>query len=1057
MKNINALIEGISEFVIKFRYVVVVVLSFLVFSIWEFSGPLTFANSYEVFFSKENPDLEAFNNLQATYSKNDNFLFVIEPEDGKVFTKENLKLVKELTAEAWKLPFSKRVDSITNFQYSYGLDDNIVVEDLISEVDSIDQSILKSKKIIALSEPLLVKNLITEDASVTAINVVLQYPGKSIFEVPTAAAQARLLRNKLEEKYKGVDISLSGVSMLNNAFSESGYLDSINLIPKMYMILIVITLLVLRSFFLTVSTLIIVACSAFVGMGFGALVGIQLTPISNAASIIILTLAIADSIHILTSLKMYLKQGLGKKKAICEAISSNFLPVTVTSITTIVGFLALNFSDSPPFWHLGNMTAVGIFAAWFLSLIMLPALVAIFPLKENYKEEPNLLDKAMEKLSAVVISKSKYFTIGLGLVTVLLVIQIPNIEYNDQWRMYFSEKLEFRQETDKTIKHFGMYPIEYSIPALGAEGISDPEYLQNLNKFTAFLREQNHVVHVFSLTDIFKRLNKNIHANSDDFYSIPKDKNLSQQTLLLYELSLPYGLDLNDRVNVDKSASRVTVTLTEASTIETKEFLDSTNAWIRTNLPEYMQNVRPTSAQVMFTYITDRNVESMIIGMIVAVIAIAIILAFALKSITLGFVSLIPNSLPIFATFGFWALIDGEVGFSVAAVASISLGIIVDDTVHFLSRYIRARDAEKMPTVKAIRYSFVTVGKPIIYNTLILAVGFFVMATSTFKINADLGLLTMITILFALVFDLFLLPSILLYTDRFSRSKTGENVLFSENVKATSTSYILVTLAILILFFLFSGKTWATSTEAPSKESIAKGYEVSARSDRSDNGFGSSEVALKMVLTNAAGEKAVRTLKIMTLERDSERVGDKSLIVFETPFGMEGTALLSHAKIGDPDSQWIYLPSLKRVKRLSTRNKSGPFVGSEFAFEDFTGLELNKYSYEWLREEACGDLICDVVARYPLYEFSGYSKQISWVDQKDFQVRKVTFYDRKSELFKVLNFKNYKNYDGVFRSHELEMINYQTNKQSTLIYDDYVFSKDFKNNDFEKGALKNLR
>ncbi len=238
---------------------------------------------------------------------------------------------------------------------------------------------------------------------------------------------------------------------------------------------------------------------------------------------------------------------------------------------------------------------------------------------------------------------------------------------------------------------------------------------------------------------------------------------------------------------------------------------------------------------------------------------------------------------------------------------------------------------------------------------------------------------------------------------------------------------------------------------------IERGFEIAARSDRTDLGFGDSEVELTMVLRNAAGQESSRSLKITTLEKPDESVGDKSLVVFDTPRDIEGTALLSHAKILDPDDQWLYLPALKRVKRISSANKSGPFVGSEFAFEDFTAIELNKFDYTYVREEQCGEFICDVVERTPRYENSGYTKQVSWVDQTDFQLRKVEFYDRRGDLLKVLELTDYRNYDGVWRAHKLSMSNVQTNKQTDLIYGDYTFNTGLAANDFVKGRLSRLR
>ncbi len=237
-----------------------------------------------------------------------------------------------------------------------------------------------------------------------------------------------------------------------------------------------------------------------------------------------------------------------------------------------------------------------------------------------------------------------------------------------------------------------------------------------------------------------------------------------------------------------------------------------------------------------------------------------------------------------------------------------------------------------------------------------------------------------------------------------------------------------------------------------------KGFEIAARSDRTDVGFHASEVKLKMVLRNAAGQEATRALRISTLEKPDESVGDKSLVLFATPRDIEGTALLSHAKILDPDDQWLYLPALKRVKRISSSNKSGPFVGSEFAFEDFTAIELNKFNYSFAGVDVCGDLQCDVVERLPRYENSGYTKQIAWVDQTDFQIRKVEFYDRRGDLLKVLELNDYRKYDnGVWRAHRLSMSNVQTNKQTDLLYDSYTFGGELNDGDFVKGRLSRLR
>lgn len=248
------------------------------------------------------------------------------------------------------------------------------------------------------------------------------------------------------------------------------------------------------------------------------------------------------------------------------------------------------------------------------------------------------------------------------------------------------------------------------------------------------------------------------------------------------------------------------------------------------------------------------------------------------------------------------------------------------------------------------------------------------------------------------------------------------------------------------------------SSAASALSGEEKGFQIAARSDRSDRGFGDSTVELKMVLRNKAGQESTRTLRINTLEIPDESLGDKSLIVFDSPADIDGTALLSHARILDPDDQWLYLPALKRIKRISSVNKSGPFVGSEFAFEDFTALELNKFNYRYLGEEPCGKLRCDLVERLPRYTYSGYTRQLAWVDQSFYQIRKVEFYDRRGDLLKTLTLDDYRQYQGAYwRAHSLHMVNHQTGKSSDLMYADYQFRTGLRNRDFVKTVLKRIR
>jgi hypothetical protein len=242
------------------------------------------------------------------------------------------------------------------------------------------------------------------------------------------------------------------------------------------------------------------------------------------------------------------------------------------------------------------------------------------------------------------------------------------------------------------------------------------------------------------------------------------------------------------------------------------------------------------------------------------------------------------------------------------------------------------------------------------------------------------------------------------------------------------------------------------------EDPVAKGEAIARESNRSDLGFGDSKAVLTMVLENRKGQTSERRLRIHTLEVPDEERGDKSLVIFDRPRDIKGTALLSFSHILEPDDQWLYLPALKRVKRISSANKSGPFVGSEFAYEDITAQELKKYDYRWLRDETIDEMDCFVLERRPLYEKSGYTRLVTWYDKAAYQLRRVDYYDRRDTLLKTLTFSDYRQYlDKYWRAHDLFMENHQTGKKTRLVYGTYEFQTGLTDGDFTRGRLEQLR
>ncbi len=755
-------IDTIALLTVNKPWLIIISSLLIVLSIASGARWLEFSNNYRVFFSDENPELTAFEDFQNTYTKNDNILFVIHPKQGTVFTPETMTAVEKLTEQAWQIPFSSRVDSVTNFQHSWAEGDDLTVDNLIRDAHRLTTSEVLQKGEIAWAEPLLNGNILSRDAKTTAINVTLQYPEKSLTEVPSTVAKTRELAAEFRAQNPDIEVYLTGLSMLNNAFAETGQQDAASLMPIMFAVLLLMIFVVLRSVSMIAATLAVIMLSTMTTMGFAGLVGIQLTPISIMAPVIVMTLAIADSIHILMTIIELMRQGKDKISAIVESVHINFQAVTLTSITTMIGFLALNYSDAPPFWHLGNMTAMGIVAAWATSIFTLPAIMRLLPLHIKVRNREQSGNPVIRFTANLVTRHYKPVLYVTVLLSIGLVGLIGKNTIDDSFVSYFDERIEFRTDTEFTMDNLaGIYQVEYSLPAANPGGVSNPEYLQGIAAFTDWLRSQAQVDHVYSYSDIIKRLNKNMHGDNDNWYQLPTDRNLAAQYLLLYELSLPYGLDLNDRINIDKSSSRITVTLGDVSTAQTREFLDHADSWMTGNLPSYMQ-AQPTGATVMFSYIFKRNTESMLIGNVMAISMITIMLILSLRSWKYGLLSIIPNTIPILITFGIWGFLVGKIGLASASVSATALGIIVDDTVHFLTKYLRARRELGYDQYQAVHYAFKIVGNALLANSVILIAGFAVLALSAFKINGEMGLLTALAIAVALIMDFLLLPALLM-------------------------------------------------------------------------------------------------------------------------------------------------------------------------------------------------------------------------------------------------------------------------------------------------------
>ncbi len=723
------------------------------------------SSDYRVFFSEQDPQKLAFDELEEVFTKTDNVVFVVKPAGGDVFERDSLAVLQALTERAWKLPHATRVDSITNFQHSYAEDEDIIIEDLVFGPSDtlLDEDLVEIRK-VAMAEPLLVGGLLATDARAAGVNVTLRLPRESPAEVTETARAARALAREIEDEHPGTEVRASGMALMNDAFMEASIEDMMVIIPAMYVVMLVVLGVLLRSVTATGIVVLIVAMSSAVTVGVAGWLGYPLTPPTASAPTVVLTLAVADGVHIFLSARGELQDGASRTHAVASALQSNFRPVLLTSLTTIVGFACLNFAEAPPYWHLANMTVAGIAAAFVYSVTVLPALLIVLPLRVPPRRDST--HRLMDRIADLVLAQRTRLVVG-GVVTALcLGVAASRLESNDQFLEYFDDSITFRPDTEYMMEHLtGIYTVEYAVQAGGESAINEPEYLQALDGFTQWLRAQPEVSHVYSYADIIKRINQNLHEGQPEHYAVPPTREAASQELMLYEMSLPVGLDLNDRVDVARSSTRVSITLRDLSSRELLDFKARSEGWLRDNAPPAM-HAQATSPVIIFTTLSQENTKSMMAGNLASLLLISACLVFALGSWRLGLLSIVPNLLPILFGYGLWSLLFSEINIVASIAGTVCLGIIVDDTIHFLTKYRLARTVGGKSPPEAIRSTLNTVGPALIATTAVLFFGFGVLTQSGFQMNSDLGLLVVLVVGFALLHDLILLPALLTFAER---------------------------------------------------------------------------------------------------------------------------------------------------------------------------------------------------------------------------------------------------------------------------------------------------
>lgn len=707
-------------------------------------------------------DLERF---EARFAQNNNLLFVVAPSDGSVFTEETLEAIDFITERGWLLPYSSRVDSITNFPLIVSDDGSFGVSPLADEGLPHTEEELASARARLEAEPWVRDLLLAEDAGATGINMLFIIPPEATAEIAEIMGDVRDLRADFATAYPDLHLYVTGNIAMMNTFADSARRDISWLIPLALLVVLGVAALFLRDRRLVATLALYVSLCCLGAMGAAGWMGHILNPATVAAPIIIMTLSLASIIHLMSGVQVVLREKDDIERAVAKSFEENRYAITITILTTAFGFISMNVAASPPLRELGNIVVAGLVIALLMALFVVPPILRRLKLHRPTK----VPSQAVLGVMIGFISNHRAFILLMSAGFAFACAGgISHIRLDDDFIRYFDRNFEYRVASDFAEDNLtGLNLLEFAFESGEPHGINEPAYFERLARFTEWLREQPGVEQVTSLSDKLSQIHHVMDPEAPD--DLPQSRAQVAQYLLLFELSLPPGNDIADRINADRSATRVTVSLRHMTSSDIRELNARADVWLHQNNPVASQE-HGHSINFFFATLSLTNIQSMIGGTIIALIMISFIVLVSLRDYRLGLVSLIANLLPVVAGFGIWGYAVGEIGLASSVVAAMTFGIVVDDTIHLLLRYKKER-SEGSAVSTAMKRAYTSVGRAMTITSLALATGFMLLVMSGFEINSSLGLFTTIIVICALVVDLTLVPAMVLWLAEPKRKK----------------------------------------------------------------------------------------------------------------------------------------------------------------------------------------------------------------------------------------------------------------------------------------------
>jgi len=739
-----------------------------------FASRLAFDANYRIWFEEDDPYLVSYDRFIREFG-NDDMIAVAFKDEAGILRPAPVETVQRLTEQFWQLTGVIRVDSLTNFQAVRGAADGIDVNELFPADEPVTEERLVAAATYLDQDPLLVGSLITPDRRVAMIRAKFAptaidpgLPAKIYGELTAVLAE--------EEARSGYHFYMAGGPLTDQAFDLVAQRDMGTLVPLVLGVMIVLLGVLFRSFWgvgVTIGTALLAIAAT---LGLTGAFGFKLNTITVAIPHLLTGIAVATTLHVFSSFLTAKARGLGSREAVQASLATNLVPIVLTSVTTAIGFFGFLFATIVPVTRLGFMAGLGTLVVAVLALTAVPALLSFYPERPRRSLDRFLgARRRLHGFGQWVVRHARPIILvwtGVGLVAIaglpLAAVDSNPVGYFKP-HYWFSQSVNFLEEQGS-----GGAVYEIAVRGKGPESVKSVSYMADLDRLSRYLLTEapGEYANVYSLSTVLRNINRALHDDDPAFHVLPTSDEAIAQYLLLYTLSVPVGQDINDRINVDYSASRLTVIRALTPTQESRRNIDAISAWAADNLRNV--SIEFTGRDVLYTNMGNNVSTSLLRSLAFTITLVTLVITVLFRSVRIGLVSLIPNALPLVLILGLMGLGGILLDVGTIMVASIGFGIAVDDTIHFLTHY-RAERNSGSDTGAAVAATLERIGIPISATTLVLATAFLVFLMADFMPNFYFGLLLSLLLVFALAADLTLTPSMLHWLEsRKARSATPD-------------------------------------------------------------------------------------------------------------------------------------------------------------------------------------------------------------------------------------------------------------------------------------------